>query len=120
MGFLYSQHLQQSRLFKQLFTEFNGRYDKLNQPLNEIRDRPSGALLNPEDRKVLFDYFNLCTEQYLFFRAGYIDKNVWGSWCNGMSQFTEDPEIRELWEAELKSNSYYGFTLLVCRKMAPG
>jgi hypothetical protein len=117
VGFLYSQHLQQSRLFKELFTEFNGRYDRLNQTLNEVRDRPSGALLNPEDRKVLYDYFNLCAEEFLFFRAGYIDKDVWRSWCNGMSQFSEDPEIRELWDAELKSSSYYGFTLSVCRKM---
>jgi len=111
VAFLYTQHLQQSRLFKELFTEFNQRYNELNEGLNDIRGRPEGAPLKPEDTKTLFDYFNLCGEEFLFFRAGYIDLDVWRSWCHGMQEFMNDPEIRRLWEDELKSGSYYGFTL---------
>ena len=111
VAFLYTQHLQQSRLFKELFTEFNQRYNELNEKLNDIRVRPEGAPLKSEDTKNLFDYFNLCAEEFLFFRAGYIDFDVWRSWCHGMQEFINDPEIRRLWEVELKSNSYYGFTL---------
>lgn len=34
--FLYSQHLQETRLFTELFRVFNERYDRLNQRLNEL------------------------------------------------------------------------------------
>lgn len=111
VAFLYTQHLQQSRLFKELFTEFNQRYNQLNESLNAIRVRPEGSPLRDEDTNTLYDYFNLCAEEYLFFRAGYIDIDVWRSWCHGMQYFINDPEIRRLWEVELKSDSYYGFTL---------
>lgn len=111
VGFLYSQHLQQTRLFSELFTEFNQRYDKLNEQLNAICARPEGSPLDDNDANVLFDYFNLCAEEYLFFSAGYIDLDVWQSWYRGMEVFIKDPEIRGLWEKELKSGSYYGFTI---------
>lgn len=111
VGFLYSQHLQQTRLFSELFTEFNQRYDKLNEQLNTICARPEGSPLHVNDENVLFDYFNLCAEEYLFFSAGYIDVDVWQSWYRGMEVFINDPEIRGLWEKELKSGSYYGFTI---------
>ena len=34
--FLYRQHLDETKLFKELFVEFNARYDKLNDNLNAI------------------------------------------------------------------------------------
>jgi hypothetical protein len=111
VAFLYTQHLQQSRLFKELFTDFNLRYYQLNEGLNAIRSRPIGTTLEQADTKILFDYFNLCAEEFLFFRAGHIDLDVWRSWCRGMQEFMNDPEIRQLWEVELKSGSYYGFTI---------
>lgn len=45
--------------------------------------------------------------------AGYIDSRVWAAWRFGMSHFAKDPEIRALWEHELKTQkgSYYAFTL---------
>jgi hypothetical protein len=110
-AFFYTQHLQQSRLFKELFTEFNKRYDELNAALNEICDRPTGARLSTEDKRILVDYFNLCAEEFLFYRAGYIDNDVWRSWTNGMWRYARNKAIRELWESELKENSYYGFPL---------
>jgi hypothetical protein len=111
VGFLYSQHLQETQLFKQLFTEFNRRYDAMNEPLQAIRGRPAGEGLKPEDHRRLVDYFNLCAEEYLFYRSGYIDEDVWGSWSRGMLYFAQDPKIRALWEQELQMESYYGFSL---------
>jgi hypothetical protein len=110
-GFLYSQHLQETALFKQLFTEFNERYDHMNQRLLEVRTvalADEGALTHEQ---LLVDYFNLCSEEFLFYEAGYIDEKVWRSWCRGMLQFALVPAIRALWEHELKTRSYYGFSL---------
>ena len=111
IGFLYSQHLQETQLFKQLFTDFNRRYDTMNEQLENIRSRPDGEPLKPEECRRLVDYFNLCAEEYLFYRSGYIDVDVWKSWARGMLYFAQDPEIRLFWQQELSAESYYGFTL---------
>ena len=108
--FLYSQHLQETRLFMELFRGFNQRYDGLNQRLNEIASSV-GTGLGAEDQQQLMDYFNLCAEEYLFFRSGYIDDDVWRSWTRGMRFYAQVPVIREIWERELTSGSYYGFSL---------
>lgn len=60
--FLYSQHLQETRIFADLFRQFNERYDKLNDRLNLIVAREVQGLLSQEDKQTLFDYFNLCGE----------------------------------------------------------
>jgi hypothetical protein len=70
--FLYSQHLQETRLFADLFREFNKRYDELNDNLNEIVTRPPQPLLSNKDKQLLYDYFNLCAEEYLYYNAGSI------------------------------------------------
>jgi hypothetical protein len=109
-AFLYTQHLQETRLFTELFQSFNKRYDELNERLNEIAVS-AAAELGSNDRQVLMDYFNLCGEEYLYFSAGYIDRLVWSSWVNGMSFYAAIPAIRTFWEQELKGGSYYDFSL---------
>jgi hypothetical protein len=108
--FLYSQHLQETRLFTELFQTFNTRYDRLNQHLNEIA-ASDGTGLSTESQQLLMDYFNLCAEEYLFFRSGYIDEDVWRSWTCGMRFYAQVPAIRAIWARELESGSYYGFSL---------
>ena len=107
--FLYAQHLQETKLFSDLFRQFNERYDKLNGDLNEILERQTGTMLSLRDRQVLYDYFNLCAEEYMYFKAGYIDAEVWKSWKNGMKVFARNSTIRSLWAEELKNGSYYSF-----------
>ena len=34
--FLYTRHLEETRMFRELFADFNRRYDVLNGALNEI------------------------------------------------------------------------------------
>ena len=109
--FLYRQHLDETRLFKELFVEFNKRYDKLNADLNRIASGPVSEPLTETETVRLFDYFNLCAEEFLFYKAGYIDEEVWQSWRRGIAVFTANPRIRNLWVQELKTDSYYGFRL---------
>src|SRR5262245_35119557 len=49
-GFLYSRHLQETQLFKQLFTEFNQRYDAMNNDLDRIRHRENKESLSAPER----------------------------------------------------------------------
>jgi hypothetical protein len=108
--FLYTQHLQETRLFTELFQQFNARYAGLNERLSAIAES-RGEGMSREDRQVLMDYFNLCAEEYLYFNAGYIDDSVWKSWMQGMRAYAAVSAIRALWEEELRSGSYYGFSL---------
>jgi hypothetical protein len=109
--FLYSQHHQETQLFTTLFNRFIERYDTLNEKLNAIVARDKETHLSSENIKTLFDYFNLCAEEYLYYESGYIDQEVWLSWVRGMKFFAKDAKVRELWQAELSSGSYYGFKL---------
>lgn len=117
--FMYAQHLQETRLFAKLFRQFNERYDKLNGPLNAILARRADSMLELSEQQVLYDYFNLCSEEYLYFKSGYIDSEVWGSWLRGMQIYLASKEIRRLWDAELEAGSYYGFSLSLVENAAP-
>jgi hypothetical protein len=107
--FLYRQHLDEAKLFKELLAEFNPRYDALNDDLNTILFGPSDGLLCAEEREHIFGYFNLCAEEYFFYKAGYIDRCVWESWYRGMKVFFTHPRIQALWVQDCKADSYYGF-----------
>ncbi len=109
--FLYNQHLQETRLFTELFRQFNAKYDTLNERLNEIASLDANSMLSLADKQLLFDYFNLCAEEYLYYKTGFIDAEVWMSWRRGMAEFAKTAHIRSLWAAELEAGSYYGFTL---------
>lgn len=72
--FLHQHELEKNRFFLELFREFNQRYDRMNDHLQTLRG--ASAVLSAEDRALVIDYFNLCAEEYLFYRMGYIPKNV--------------------------------------------
>lgn len=112
--FLYRQHLDETNLFKGLFTDFNARYDKLSNDLNKIVDESKDGLLSLIERDTVYKYFNLCAEEHLFYEAGYIDKKVWSAWQKGMKVFFCQPRIAALWEIEKKNDSYYGFHPPTC------
>lgn len=109
--FLYSQHETNTGRFVTLFKDFNVRFDGLNDRLNQLRAKGTGEVLTLSERQCLYDYFNLCAEEYLYFNAGYIDCEVWASWLRGMAYFAGNQEIRRIWASELTQDSYYGFSL---------
>jgi hypothetical protein len=117
--FFYVQQARDIQLFRELFREFNERYGKLNDRLNEICN--SDRDLTGSERRVLCAYFDLCAEEYIYFAAGYIDSRVWYAWVEGMRYFARHYQIRNFWEDELKKQkSYYGFTLdCICNRNCP-
>jgi hypothetical protein len=71
LGFVYfvqKQRLDELRLFHDLFTKFNDRYDGLNGTLNGILEGEAEAPLTQEQTDCLSDYFNLCAEEFFFYR----------------------------------------------------
>jgi hypothetical protein len=111
--FIQKQTLEETQLFKELFNNFNARYDKLNASLNKIYEKNNDEPFEEKEQEILDDYFNLCAEEYLYFKREYIDLEVWQAWCNGMWFFLKNERIRRLWENEEKTGSYYGLTLNV-------
>ena len=112
LGFSYfvqQQKLAETALFKDLFTEFNRRYDALNEPLSLIDG--TSEQLKSDQRQTIVDYFNLCSEEYLFFLEGYILRAAWRSWCAGMLCYFEREPFRSVWTEECKTNSYYGLSV---------
>lgn len=119
LGFYYfvqQQKLAETQLFHDLFTAFNGRYNELNGPLAEIASR-SGSL-SDSDRNLIVDYFNLCAEEYLFYKEGYIHRDVWRSWCRGMLWYLRRHPFRDVWHDEVRIESFYGLSFAVIEQGA--
>jgi len=122
LGFCYfvqQQKLAETALFKTLFTEFNKRYDELNDRLVEIAASDVQAdidRLDPRARQTIIDYFNLCAEEYLFFSEGYIHRAAWRSWCAGMLWYFEREPFRSIWTEECRTQSYYGLSVEAMRR----
>jgi hypothetical protein len=104
------QQLEEVRLFRELFREFNERYDNLNEDMNRIYGEAPAVPLRPDEVNTLFGYFNLCGEEYLYFVRGFIYPEVWKSWENGMKYFRRNPRIKKLWDDDLKTDAYYGLS----------
>ena len=114
--FLCTQHMQRTEFFDRLFREFNKRYDEQNDELNQIAGLDTKRQISVEQQQRLCDYFNLCAEEFLYYKSGFIDEEVWISWCAGMRGFAQVEHIRKLWARELQSGSHYGF----CLKLVDG
>jgi hypothetical protein len=78
--FIQKQKIEELRLFKELFQEFNDRFDNLNDDLNRICENGIDPKNKRKDIQKLYDYFNLCGEEYLYYRKGYIFPEVWEAW----------------------------------------
>lgn len=108
--FIQKQKLEELRLFRELFKEFNERYDRLNEKLTRIVEAREDVVSEAE-RETLIDYFNLCGEEYLYVQQGYIYPTVWIAWHNGMKAIVSVPRVQRVWLAEKETGSYYGLPL---------
>ncbi|GAA4230635.1 hypothetical protein GCM10022291_01240 [Postechiella marina] len=107
------------QLQKQLFGEFNKRYDVLNGYLEKITKYESLEHLKknkpnkyPFLRNKLNDYFNLCAEEFYWYNKGRIDEDLWKSWEVGMNSWYNNHEIiREAWKEEYENFGHQSFYL---------
>jgi hypothetical protein len=121
LGFCYfvqKQKLEEMKLFIELFEKFNGKYAELNQDIQNIVDSKKPP--DHEGRDTLIDYFNLCAEEYLYFKEGFILPSAWTCWCRGMGVWLSYDNIRSVWNEEAGSDSFYGLTTEIIDRDATG
>lgn len=106
--FMKSRHAEDARFMKELLESFNKRYNDMNDDLRRIQ-REDQRPFTPDQEDKFVDYFNLCAEEWLFWRQGYVYAPVWKAWENGMKQYAKDERVQALWLKERKTGSYYGF-----------
>ncbi|MCP4179613.1 MAG: hypothetical protein GY756_17785 [bacterium] len=104
--------MENDKFFKKLFRDFNLRYTELNESLYHITgSSKSIEKLTFKEKDKIYDYFNLCAEEYYWYKKNRINKTVWQSWKNGMNFWYSKPIIKEMWEKELANSnskaSYY-------------
>jgi hypothetical protein len=108
--YLQQRHAEDARFMRALMTDFNTRYDRMNNTLQAVV-WSKGVPFTEKQNLQFIEYFNLCAEEWLFWRMGYIDEVVWKAWENGMRQYSKDERVYELWAIEAGTDSYYGFVL---------
>lgn len=114
--FVQKQKLDELQLFERLFRCFNERYEAMNERLRRAIADP--ATDEAEFRNALDDYFNLCAEEYLFFSEGRVLPRVWRAWCRGMMVYLANGRVRQYWDAEAMTGSYYGLTFGIIQEGA--
>lgn len=112
--------ISKQKMEKELFKEFNERYDTLNDSLELITDQmtidelklTNSAIENKTLHNVVIDYFNLCAEQYYWKDKKRISNKIWLAWNKGMMYYFEKfPVIKELWKDEIKNEKYKSYYL---------
>lgn len=122
-----TRELSNDNLQKQLFTEFNGRYDQLNdllqfilrfsdeeelQFLNASDEEKFGKFTKSQIRFKINDYLNLCSEEYYWHSKKRIDNRIWNSWKKGMNDvYNQSSIIQKQWQEEIKNDGWKSFYL---------
>lgn len=112
----HTKKLADDRMMKDLFTEFNQRYDKINNKLDVISKMTEQEWnkLSEKERAVkagtVIDFFNISAEEYFWHKEGRIKGNIWASWSKGMNDiFNKSKVIQTLWAEECKNEGYKSY-----------
>lgn len=133
---IYFEKVNKRKIQYDIAHTFNERYDKLNEKLYRIIEGlPFYEIHKNEDlikklnlktlveeidfnkKLIIYDYLNLCAEEYYWFKKGVLNTNIWINWNRGISllleRLIEDEYIRKIIYEEYENNkdkdSYYGF-----------
>jgi len=114
------QKIDDDKVFRELFNSFNQRYsDQINDEFNKLMI-PSESL-EPPNKLLIIDYFNLCSEEFLWYKKGRIPNDIWKAWEAGIIFNLSIPQVKELFECETKDKgqklSYYGFAEYITSRL---
>ena len=109
--FLQKQKLEEIRMFKDLFVEFNGRYDRINDCLDSICR--GGKLDAVRIGSRIIDYLNLCAEEVFFHKLGNIHPKAWETWKKGMQDRCRNPQMVNVVRKEPETGLYYGLEKII-------
>lgn len=109
---VFSRSLANDKMRRELFADFNKRYDDLNDDLYRIKEQiKSIEELNKSPLKSkLIDFFNLCAEEFYWRRR--LGNRIWKCWHAGMKHwYNEVPVIKEAWEKEIEELGHAAYYL---------
>ena len=106
--FIQKQALAETKLFKDIFAESNKRFEELSVELNQMID--AKGELTKEEKRVLDTYFNLCSEEYMYFKMGYVPTMAWQAWRTGMEGIMAVERIGNYWKQQKRSKARYGLS----------
>ncbi|TYB79170.1 hypothetical protein [Bizionia myxarmorum] len=116
--FAQTEKIESDRMMKELFKEFNGRYDKINNKLDKISKMSVKKWEGQKEEKkvirygIVMDFFNICAEEHFWHKEGRINGNIWGSWEKGMNDIYNRSEvIQRLWDEECENGGYKSYYL---------
>ncbi|WP_040252373.1 hypothetical protein [Psychroserpens mesophilus] len=108
--------IEEDRLMKELFTEFNQRYDRINNKIDKVSRLPEDKWEKLKEEKkerysgVVIDFFNICAEEYHWHSEGRINGKIWASWHKGMNDiYSRSQVIQNLWTEECKNEGYKSY-----------
>lgn len=111
--------LSKDKMVKDLFSDFNERYTgEMNDLFEELRNSKSvepakcaESLLMQNN--LIVDYFNLCAEEFYWYKKRRIPSFVWKNWENGIIENLKIYEVYKMLCKEDKryknGDTYYGF-----------
>lgn len=112
----HTKKLANDKMMKELFTEFNQRYDVINNKLDEVSKLTleQWSELSPKEQLekegVIIDFFNICAEEYHWHKEGRINGNIWESWHKGMNDiYNRSKVIQNIWDEECKNEGYKSY-----------
>jgi len=113
---------EESRVEKELFDKFNERYDnRFNDVLNTLRSDKEIKTNEQDVKNLIIDYFNMCSEEYLWYKKGLISEDIWKAWLSGFNSNLKIKVVKEIWDEETKdpssTESYYGLPDILKKKI---
>lgn len=109
---------QQLKLFNQqlrlnFFAEYTKRYQEIILNFPEEINTPSFdySKLPPEIRsktlRFMRVYFDLCSEEYDLWNAGYLDSRIWNNWKAGIEYACSKRAFKDAWKIIKLDTKYY-------------
>ncbi len=103
-----SKRISEDEIFYNLYSNFNERYDKINDDLQILQAKKEKiktveTLKSSPYYKTVIDFFNICAEEYYWRGRGRIKDEVWDAWNFGMNYwYREILVIRLAWTSEIE------------------
>lgn len=134
IAFFYQRrqgYMENQKFRRELFFRYNEAYNELNDDLESLEKIEYESQITqdfdgekslydiwnkfdhtPENKarvKKIFDYINLCSEEYYWYKKDFVDKDVWKCWHKGMNSWYKNLVILQvvIKREKTKKASYY-------------
>jgi len=112
LGLIYQSRTTNKQLRLQNIIEYTKRYQEiiLNFPENinekefKIDDLDEG--LKSKTLRYMRAYFDLCFEEFVLYKKGYIDNEVWNIWSGGIFTALSKPSFQQAWSIINKDSQF--------------